>query len=159
VHFVTCLSFISALKVFIHYHSLPFRSIRNCVIDRPVTFIYRNTIMSPRQGQKIHPTSASRPALGPTQPPVQWVPGALSLGVKHGRTTHPLLVSCLRKSRSYTSFPPSISKACRGTILLYFTHVCICLLYPPPFSCISLSVAPTCLCRCIDLRCWARLTL
>jgi len=27
-------------------------------------------------------TTVSRPALRPTQPPIQWVPGALSLGVK-----------------------------------------------------------------------------
>jgi hypothetical protein len=27
-------------------------------------------------------TTVSRPALEPTQPPIQWVPGALSLGVK-----------------------------------------------------------------------------
>jgi hypothetical protein len=30
-------------------------------------------------------TNASRTALGPTQPPIQWVPGALSLGVKRPR--------------------------------------------------------------------------
>jgi hypothetical protein len=51
-------------------------------------------------------TSASRPALGPAQPPVQWVPG-----VKGGRgvmlTTHPLLVPRLRNSRSYTSSHPT----------------------------------------------------
>jgi hypothetical protein len=54
--------------------------------------------------------SASRPALGPNQTPVQWVPGVLSLGVKHGwgvtLTTHPHLVLRSRMSRSYTSFPP-----------------------------------------------------
>jgi hypothetical protein len=39
----------------------------------------------PRQGQRIFPlASVSRPALRPTQPPVQWVPGVLSPGVKRG---------------------------------------------------------------------------
>jgi hypothetical protein len=65
----------------------------------------------PPQRQRIFPpTSASRPALGPTQPPLQWVPGALSPGVKRGRgvmlTSHPLLVPRLRKGRSYTSCHP-----------------------------------------------------
>jgi hypothetical protein len=51
----------------------------------------------PRQGQRIFPlTSLSRPALGSTQPPVQWVPGVLSPGVKRGRgvmlATNPYLV-------------------------------------------------------------------
>jgi hypothetical protein len=30
----------------------------------------------------VHFTTASRTALGPTQPPIQWVPGVLSQGVK-----------------------------------------------------------------------------
>jgi hypothetical protein len=49
------------------------------------------------------------PALGPTQPPVQWIPGVLSPGVKRGRgvtpPTHPHLVPKSRMSRSYTYSP------------------------------------------------------
>jgi hypothetical protein len=41
------------------------------------------------------------PAVGPTQPPVQWARGALSAGVKRGRgvmlTVHPLLVPMLKR--------------------------------------------------------------
>jgi hypothetical protein len=70
-------------------------------------------MFDPRQGQRIFLlASAPRPALGPTQPPIQWVPGVLSLGVKHGRgvmlTNHPHLVSRLRMSMSYTSSPPHV---------------------------------------------------
>jgi hypothetical protein len=37
----------------------------------------------PRQGQSIFPlSSVSRPALGPIQSPLQWVPGVVSPGVK-----------------------------------------------------------------------------
>jgi hypothetical protein len=54
-------------------------------------------------------TSVSRPTLGPTQPPVQWVLGILSPALKFGRgvtlTTHLHLVPRSRKSRSYTSSP------------------------------------------------------
>jgi hypothetical protein len=61
--------------------------------------------------QRLFPLAfAFRPVLGPTQPPVQWVPGVLSPGVKRGRgvmlTTHPHLVPRLSMSRSYTSSHP-----------------------------------------------------
>jgi hypothetical protein len=49
----------------------------------------------------------SRPALGSTQPPVQWVPRLP--GVQSGRdvtlTPHPLLVPCPRKSRAISLLP------------------------------------------------------
>jgi hypothetical protein len=53
--------------------------------------------------------SVSRLALGPTQPPIQWVLGVLSLRVKRSRsvtlTTYPHVVPRSIMSRSYTSSP------------------------------------------------------
>jgi hypothetical protein len=78
-----------------------------------ILYDYRlDGMVDPWQRQRIFPlVSASRPALGPTQITTQWLPGALSPGIKRGRgvmlTTHPLLVLRLRKSRSYTCCHPN----------------------------------------------------
>jgi len=51
----------------------------------------------------------SRPALGPIQPPIQWVLGALSLGVKRpGREADhsPPSSAEVNNAQSYTSTPP-----------------------------------------------------
>jgi hypothetical protein len=80
----------------------------------------------PRQRQRIFPlasaASASRPALGPTQPSVQLVPGIHSPGGKarpgRGADHSPHLEPRLRMSRSYTSFSPGASMACSGTPFL-----------------------------------------
>jgi hypothetical protein len=56
----------------------------------------------------------SRPALGLSQFPIQWVPGALSLGVKQwGRETGHLPQSSAKVKNvwSYTSTPPCIFMA------------------------------------------------
>jgi hypothetical protein len=53
-------------------------------------------------------TTASRMALRPTQPPIQWVPGALSLGVKRpGREADnsPPFSAEVKNAWSYTSTP------------------------------------------------------
>jgi hypothetical protein len=66
--------------------------------------------MGPRQGLGIFLfTTASRPALGPTQPPIQWVLGSLSLRVKRpGREANhsPPSSAEVKNAWSYTSTSP-----------------------------------------------------
>jgi hypothetical protein len=52
---------------------------------------------------------SSRPALGPTQPPIQWVPWTLSPGVKrpgHEADHSPPTSAEVKKMWIYTSTPP-----------------------------------------------------
>jgi hypothetical protein len=61
------------------------------------------------QGLGIFLFTMSRTALGPTQPPIQWVLGALSLEVNlHGHEADhsPPSSAKVKKAWSYTSTPP-----------------------------------------------------
>jgi hypothetical protein len=76
----------------------------------------------PGRGEWIFPlATASRQALGPTQPPTQWVPAVLSPELKQSPgvtlTTHPHLVPRSRMSRSCNFSPSSAVVVCSGTAL------------------------------------------
>jgi hypothetical protein len=66
----------------------------------------------PVGGKHFHFSMSSRPALGSTQPPIQWIPGPLFLGVERpGREAdHSSPTSAeVKKTWVYTSTPPYTS--------------------------------------------------
>jgi hypothetical protein len=80
---------------------------------------------------KILFNTTSRPALGPTQSPIQWVPGAVSVGVKRpGREADDSLPSSaeVKNAWSYTFTPQYVFMAwcsvkVQGHIYLYLNKV------------------------------------
>jgi hypothetical protein len=81
----------SAKHTAIHIVAIPKRrfkfKVRRAVIAQSVLrwamdWTIRVLGFDSRRGLRIFLfATMSRPALGPTQPPIQWVPGALSLGI------------------------------------------------------------------------------
>jgi hypothetical protein len=66
-------------------------------------------------------STSSRPALGPTQPPIQWVLGAFSPGLKqHGREADhsPPADAEVKKMWIYTSTPPHPPSICLHGVVL-----------------------------------------
>jgi len=77
-----------------------------CAVGIATRYWLNGPVIECRWGRDFpHP---SRPALRPTQSPIQWLPG-ISRG-QSGRgvtlTTHPHLAPRLKKEKSYTSTPP-----------------------------------------------------
>jgi hypothetical protein len=102
------------------------------------TLLYFTLRFDSRQRLWVSFTTASGPTLGPTQPPIQWVSGALSLGVKRpgSEADHSHRSSAEAKNAwSYTSTPHYVFMAwCLvkhrdNFTLLYFTLLSFTLLY------------------------------
>jgi hypothetical protein len=88
---------------------------------------YRETgVRSRAEAKEFSLASLARLALGPTQPPVQWVPRVLSPGVKCDQgmtlTTHPNLLTSSIMSRSYISSLPGAFMAYSETALLCISY-------------------------------------
>jgi hypothetical protein len=70
--------------------------------------------LSPGKGKVFLLSTSPRPTLGSTQPPIQWVTGTLSQGVKQpGREADhsPLTSAKVKNIWSYRSTPPYVSVA------------------------------------------------
>jgi hypothetical protein len=95
---------------------------RNSSVSRATSYGLDGPGIESRWGRDFSHTS--RPALGPTQPPVQWVPG-LSRG-QSGRgvvvTTHPHLTPRSRMSRAIPPLPLWAFGACYRVIYTLLTY-------------------------------------
>jgi hypothetical protein len=108
--FFISLSFIHSfiLYLFISSHPIFRTGIAQSVYSLPTGWTTEESEFESQYGQNFLFSTASRPALGPTQPPIQWVPGTLYPGVKQpGREAdHSTPVSVeVKKMWSYTSTP------------------------------------------------------
>jgi hypothetical protein len=106
---ITVLRSILFLHVILHHYKFILFGFENSWTHIAMGFELDDREFESRQGLGIFLfTTASRMALGPTQPPIQWTPGALSLRVKRPRRDpdhSPSAAAEVRNVRSYTSTP------------------------------------------------------
>jgi hypothetical protein len=92
-------------------------------------------------------STASRPPLGPTPPPIHWVPRVHSLGVRRpGLEADLYLVSNSRMVELYLHSPMHPIHSAQGQLYLYLRHACrlLALSYVSLFSPNWFSQHPTC---------------
>jgi hypothetical protein len=86
--------------------------------------------------------TASRPVLGPTQPPIQWVLGVLSPGVRwlgHGADHSPLPSAEFKNDRNIPPFPHASSWRSAYLVKHRGFFTCTCIVPPPSVWCACFS--------------------